>query len=208
LLDARLITAASRDRRVPEQYRALRTRIANADTSARVNVLLVTSAARGDGKTLTAANLALSMASEAHRRVCLVDANLRYPQLHRLFGLPDGPGLCDVLTGHATLDQALVTLEAHRLTILPAGQVPENAGELLGTSAMRRTMEELRSAFDRTLIDAPHLLALADVGILSPLIDKVLLVVRAGVTPKPAIHEAVSSVDAGKLLGVVLNEAV
>ncbi len=205
-LDPRLITASSAETRVAEQYRALRTRILHADPTSPVNVVMLTSAGRGEGKTLTAGNLGLTMAQEWQRRVCIVDADLRYPQMHRLFGLPDGPGLCDVLAGHAPLEDALVTLEEHDLTILPAGHVPAHPAELLGTSAMRRTIEALRHRFDRVVIDTAPAAPLADVSILAPLVDRVLIVVRAGRTTKPAIHEAVSAIDAGKLLGFVLNE--
>jgi capsular exopolysaccharide synthesis family protein len=206
-LDARLVTAASTDAAVAEQYRALRTRILNADPMSPINVVLVTSPGRGEGRTLTAGNLGLAMAQEWQRRICIVDADLRRPQMHRIFGLPDGPGLCDVLTGRATLEEALVTLEEHQITLLPAGNVPAHPAELLGTTAMRRTMETLRSQFDRVVVDAPAAAPLADVSILAPLVDRVLVVVRAGVTTKPAIHEALSSIDAAKLLGFVLNEA-
>jgi capsular exopolysaccharide synthesis family protein len=207
-LDARLITASSTDSAAAEQYRALRTRILNADPMSPVNVVMLTSAGRGEGKTLTAGNLGLAMAQEWQRRVCIVDADLRHPQMHRIFGLPDGPGLCDVLTGRATLEEALVTLEEHQVTLLPAGNVPAHPAELLGTTAMRRMLDTLRSQFDRVVVDSAPAAPLADVSILSPLVDRVLLVVRTGVTSKPAIHEAVSSIDPAKLLGFVLNEAV
>jgi capsular exopolysaccharide synthesis family protein len=206
-LDPRLVTAASTDAVAIEQYRALRTRIVHADPMTPVNVVLITSPGRGEGKTLTVGNLGLAMAQEWQRRICIMDADLRHPQMHRLFGLPDGPGLCDVLTGRATLEEALVTLEEHQVTILPAGNVPARPAELLGTGAMRRTLETLRTQFDRVLLDAAPATPLADVSILAPLVDRVLLVVRAGITTKPSIHEAVSSLDSAKLLGLVLNEA-
>jgi succinoglycan biosynthesis transport protein ExoP len=206
-LDARLITSSSTDSTVAEQYRALRTRILHADPVSPVNVVLLTSPGRGEGKTLTAGNLGLAMAQEWQRRICIVDADLRHPQIHRMFGLPDGPGLCDVLTGRASLEEALVTLEEHQVTLLPAGNVPAHPAELLGTTAMRRLMETLRTQFDRVLIDAAPATPLADVSILAPLVDRVLIVVRTGVTTKPSIHDAVASIDASKLLGFVLNEA-
>lgn len=207
-LDPHLVTSASPNDAVAEQYRGLRTRILHADTMAPVNVVLITSPGRNEGRTLTVGNLGLAMAQESQRRICIVDADLRHPQLQRAFGLPDGPGLCDVLTGRATLEEALVTLEEHNLTVLPAGHVPTHPAELLGTTAMRRTLETLRTQFDRIVIDAAPATPLADVSILAPLVDRVLLVVRAGVTTKPAIQDAVSSIDAAKLLGFVLNEAV
>jgi capsular exopolysaccharide synthesis family protein len=204
-LDRRLVAAGS-ESTAAEQYRALRTRILHADNGTAVNILLVTSPGRAEGKTITAGNLALTMAQEFQRRICLVDADLRHPQIQTLFGLPEGPGLSDVLAGRATLEQALVTIEDLRITLLPAGRAAHPA-ELLGTTAMRRTIDTLRTRFDRVVVDAPAAAPLADVGILTPLVDSVLLVVRSAVTSKPAIHDAVASIDAGKLLGVVLNDA-
>jgi capsular exopolysaccharide synthesis family protein len=172
-----------------------------------MNVLLITSPGRGEGKTLTAGNLALTMAQEFQQRVCLVDADMRQPHVHRLFGIAEGPGLSDVLGGRATLDEALIAIEEHRITVVPAGRAHEHPAELLGTLSMRRTLESLRAQFDRVVVDAPAATLLADVGILTPLVDSVLLVVRAGVTAKPAVHDAIAALDGSKLLGVVLNEA-
>jgi Mrp family chromosome partitioning ATPase len=112
-----------------------------------------------------------------------------------------------VLTGRVSLEEALVVLEEHHLSVLPAGTRSTHPAELFGTTMMRRTLEALRSRFDRIVIDSPAVNPLADVGILTPLVDSVVLIVRAGVTSKPAIHDAIAALDAGKLLGIVLNEA-
>ena len=190
-----------------EQYRALRTRLANGDHDAPINVILVTSPGRGEGKSLTAANLGLTMAQEVQRRICVVDADLRHSRLHSLFGLSEGPGLADVLAGRATLADALTDVEDRQITLLPAGRLPAHPTELLGSSAMQRTIEMLRSQFDRVIIDAPPAAPLADIAILTPLVDSVVLVVRADVTTKPAIQDAVETIGPAKLLGVVLNDA-
>jgi Mrp family chromosome partitioning ATPase len=195
-LDSRLIAALSANAAAAEQYRALRTRILHADTGRPTNVILLTSPARGDGRSLTAGNLSLTMAQELDRRVCLVDADLRHPLQHRLFGLPAAPGLADVLV-----------IPDYQITLLPAGLTAAHPAELLGTTVMRRVVDTLRTRFERIVIDAPPALPLADVGILTPLVDSVLLIVRAGVTPKPAIHDAVAAMDELKLLGMVLNDA-
>jgi capsular exopolysaccharide synthesis family protein len=207
-LSPSLIAAMSTSGVAAEQYRALRTRIVHRDTGAAANVVLITSPGRGDGKSLTAANLGLAMAQEYQQRVCVVDADFRSPQQHHLFGLDDAPGLSDVLTGQAAVEDALVTLEEHHISVLPAGTRSAHPAELFGTTTMRRTLEALRSRFDRIIIDAPAATPLADVGILTPLVDSVVLIVRAGVTSKPAIHDAIGAIDAGKLLGIVLNEAL
>src|SRR5205823_5814427 len=91
----------TRDAVAAEQYRALRTRVVHADNGAPVHMLLVTSPGRGEGKSITAANLALTMAQEYQQRICLVDANLRHPQVHRLFDISEAPGLADVAGGRA-----------------------------------------------------------------------------------------------------------
>ena len=203
-----LVTALAPDAAAAEQYRALRTRVVHADNGTPVHTLLVTSPGRGEGKSVTAANLALAMAQEYQQRICLVDANLRHPQLHRLFDMSEAPGLADILLGRASLEDSLVAIEEHHITVLPAGDPAAHPAELLGTVTMRRMLDSLRSQFDRVVIDAPAAAPLADIGILTPLVDSVMLVVRAGVTSKPAIHDAIAAVDQSKLLGVVLNEAL
>jgi len=203
-----LVAALAPDAVTAEQYRALRTRVVHADNGAPVHMLLVTSPGRGEGKSVTAANLALTMAQEYQQRICLVDANLRHPQLHRLFDIPEGPGLGDVLMGRASLEDAIVGIEALHISVLPAGDPAAHPAELLGTVTMRRLLETLRSQFDRVVIDAPAAAPLADVGILTPLVDSVMLVVRAGITAKPAIQDALAVIEQGKLLGAVLNEAL
>jgi len=206
-LSPSLIAAVSPSGIAGEQYRALRTRIVHRETGGPVNVVLITSPGRSDGKSLTVANLGLAMAQEYQQRICVVDADFRSPQQHRLFGLPDAPGLSDVLTGRVSLEDALVALEEHHISVLPAGTRSAHPAELFGTTTMRRTLEALRLRFDRIVIDAPAAAPLADVGILTPLVDSIVLIVRAGITSKPAIHDAIAAVDAGKLLGIVLNEA-
>ena len=207
VLDNRLVAAAAPDSLAGEQYRLLRTRLNRSEHSRNARTIIITSPNKGDGKSLTAANLALTMAQEFHQRVALVDADLRRPSVHSLFGIDDTPGLSDVLMGGATLDDSLVTVGDHRLTVLPAGMIPSHPAELLGSAAMRRVLDTLRGRFDRVLIDMPPVAPLADVAVASALADGVLMIVRAGVTPKPAIERALSGLDASKVLGLVLNDA-
>jgi protein-tyrosine kinase len=206
-LDPILVAALRPNTTTAEQYRALRTRVAHMDHGTAIDVILVTSPGRGEGKSLTAANLALTMAQDFQSRICIVDADLRHSRLHSLFGVTETPGLADVLMGQASLSDALIGFENQQITLLPAGHEAGHPAELLGSTAMRRTIQTLRSQFDRVIIDAPSVGPLADVGILAPLVDSVVLVVQAGVTIKPAIQEAVSTIGTGKLLGVVLNNS-
>ncbi len=208
--DARLhplVVAALRPHSTPaEQFRALRTRLAQMEDGHERRALIVTSGSQGDGKTLTAMNLALAMAQEHHRRVLLLDADLRGGTVHRLLGIPGRPGLSDVLLGTTALDQAMVAVPQLRLTVIPAGSAVDQPTELLGSAEMRRVLDVLRTQFDRIVLDTPPAAPLADVGVLTPMVDGVVLVVRAGWTPRPAIDRAIEDIEESKLLGLVLND--
>lgn len=206
-LDRRLVAAFAPQSLAAEQYRSLRTRIRNAEQGRTLRSIIVTSPNKGDGKSLTAANLALTMAQEFQQRVLLIDADLRRPSIARLFGIEDTPGLSDVLMGAAEAGDAIVTLAPHHLSVMPSGPVPSHPAELLGSTAMRRTLDTLRASFDRIIIDMPPVAPLADVSIASGMVDGLLMIVRAGVTPKPAIERALSGLDTSKVLGLVLNDA-
>jgi capsular exopolysaccharide synthesis family protein len=206
-IDSRLVAAVAPQSLAAEQYRLLRTRVTRAENGRPCRAIIITSPNKGDGKSLTAANLALTIAQDPQQRVLLFDADLRRPSIHHLFGISETPGLSDVLMGGATLDEALVTIPEHRLTVLPSGLIPTQPAELLGSQGMRRVLEALRSRFDRILIDMPPVAPLADVAIASTMADGVLMIVRAGVTPKPAIERALAGVEGAKVLGLVLNDA-
>ena len=179
-LDPALIAALAPGSATAEQYRTLRTRVAQSERGAAAAVILLTSPGSQEGKTLTATNL-------------------------ELLGVQDAPGLAEVLTGEATLADALVTIEQQQITVLPAGKLSARPAELLGSTAMRRTLQALRAQFDRIIVDAAAAFPLADVGILAPIVDSVVLVVQAAVTTKPAIQNAVSIIGSDRVLGVVLN---
>jgi capsular exopolysaccharide synthesis family protein len=202
-----LVTAIAPHSVAAEQYRTLRARISHREETMPIRTLMVTSPTAGEGKSLTVANLALTMAQEFQRRVVLVDADFRGCAVHSLFGLSPTPGLAELLNGEATLDEVLVHMPDYRLTIIPAGRTPQFPTELLGSTAMRRIVDTLRARFDRVLFDMPAVMPLADVGTLSPMADGVLMVVRAGLTQRPALDQALAVFDEQKVIGVVLNEA-
>jgi capsular exopolysaccharide synthesis family protein len=206
-LNPLLVAGLSPKSLAAEQYRALRTRIAHAEGSNALRTVLITSPQKGEGKSITAANLALTMAQELQRRVVIVEADLRKPSLQQLFGLPPGPGLAEYLAGAAEMKDVMKFLPDHNLTVIPAGTTPTNPAELLGSTAMRRMLDQLRTRYDRVLLDTPPVLPLADVAVLAPMVDGTLLVVRAGVTPKPAIENALRAFDSSRLIGIVLNES-
>ena len=205
-LDPVLVAAVAPLSPAAERYRALRTRLAQSENGQARRVVLVTSPGKHDGKTVTALNLALTMAQEFQRRVVIVDADLRQPSVHTLLGLPPGPGLVDVLTGTATLEEALVEIPEHHLTVLRAGRSFERPAEMLGSTPMRRLIDSLRNQFDRIVIDSAPA-AVSDPNAVAPLTDGMLLVVRASATTKPDIARAIGALGASNVLGMVLNES-
>lgn len=205
-LDPLLVAALQPLSAAGEQYRSLRSRISQAENGHAIRVIQLTSPGRHDGKTMTALNLALTMAQEFQQRVLVVDADLRQPRVHELLGLPPGPGLVDVLTGAATLEQALIEIPEYRLTVLRAGRAYERPAEMLGSAPMRRLVDTLRTHFDRIVVDSASA-AVADPGAVAAVVDRLLLVVRAGSTTRPAIARAMGALGASKLLGLVFNES-
>jgi protein-tyrosine kinase len=203
-----LVAAIDPHSEIAERYRSIRARISHREETMPLRTLMVTSPGVGDGKSITAGNLALTMAQEFQRRVVLVDADFRGSSVHALFGLDGAPGLSELLAGEATLEDVMVYLPDHRLTVIPAGRTPHFPTELLGSTAMRRAVDTLRGRFDRVLFDTPAVLPLADAGTFAPMADGVLIVVRAGVTPRPALDRAIAAFDEEKVVGVVLNDTI
>jgi capsular exopolysaccharide synthesis family protein len=201
-----LVAAINPHSAVAEQYRTVRSRISHREETMPIRTLVVTSPGPGDGKSITVANLALTMAQEYQRRVVLVDADFRGSSIHSLFGLAGAPGLAELLAGEATLDDVMVHLPDYRLTIIPAGRTPQFPTELLSSTLMRRVVDTLRSRFDKVLFDMPAVTPLADVATFAPMADGVVMVVRTGVTLRPALNDALTVFDEEKVLGLVLND--
>jgi capsular exopolysaccharide synthesis family protein len=145
------------------------------------------------------------MSQEFQHRVLLVEADLRRPSLAGLFGARRSPGLTDVLLGAATLDDALIQVPGQPLQLLPAGDGLARSTELLASSTMQQIVDTLRTRFDRIVFDTPPM-TLSDTHVLVRLADGVLIVVRSGVTPRPAVERALAGLDRRKLVGLVLNE--
>jgi succinoglycan biosynthesis transport protein ExoP len=200
-----LVAASDPESPAAEEYRLLRTRLESRDTGRRTQLLLITSPRVGEGKTTTSANLALTMSREFQNKVVLVEADLRRPTLAARFGIRSEPGLVEVLAGAANLDEALVTVPGHSLVLLPAGLAAPRSTELLASSLMQRVVDDLRRRFDRVILDTPPV-TLADTHVLARIADGLIIVVRAGVTTRPAVESALAGLDRQKLLGIVLNE--
>ncbi|MGH7515071.1 MAG: polysaccharide biosynthesis tyrosine autokinase [Gemmatimonadales bacterium] len=194
-----------------EAFRNLRTSLIWSDGGEALKTLVVTSAAPGEGKTLTAANLAVTLAYDG-LRVLLVDCDIRRPRVHGLFHLPRAPGLMELLTASSAPGAprlpAIRDTSVVGLSILPCGALPSNAANLLSGTRMKVLLQELREQYDIIVLDTPPVLATADAGIVASLTDGVLLVVRAGATDKNAAQRACQQLAnvGARVIGTVLND--
>ncbi len=190
-IDPHIVSAAAPKSAIAEQYRILRTNFLSLRLRSGPKVILLTSAVSGEGKSVTSANLALSLARQENLRVVLIDADMRKSSIPRWLGLADRhAGLSTVLERGGELDGSLVSLESPRLTVLPAGPIPEHPAELLESVAMKRVLATLKTQFDLIIVDAPPILPVADPSILAAQADGVLLVVRAGKTQRKTVLAA------------------
>ena len=190
-----------------EAYRTLRTNLIFSQAVQSLRTIVVTSAAPSEGKTTTAANLAVSFAQQG-MRVLIVDCDLRRARLHKMFGVPREPGLTECMLGQYEHDAVTRETAVPGLYVLASGQLPPNPSELLGGDRMRKTLQALSGAFDLVILDTPPLLAASDAAILSTLCDGVVLVVRAGVTEAEAGRQAMQQLASvgASVVGAVLND--
>jgi exopolysaccharide/PEP-CTERM locus tyrosine autokinase len=191
-----------------EQYKKLRAKILNLTAKNFLNTIMVTSPDMGDGKSITAMNLAATLAQKMDYTVLLIDADLRHPSILKLLGIKSNYGLSDYLVGKVDLPDILIKTGIGKLVIMPAGNATENSVELLSSEAMKRLVHEIKHRYkDRYIIfDAPPIIAVADTLPLSNYVDGVLLVIQAArTTPKTALH-AISQIKGSNILGVVFNK--
>lgn len=192
-----------------EEYRKLKEALVSMTKRERFdNLIAVTSATVGEGKSTTAVNLAASLAREFDHTVLLVDADLRRPSVHKLLGLGRRKGLSDCLQEGLDVGDLLVKTDVGRLSILPAGTPLANPAELFSSEAMRLLLEELKTRYsDRYIIlDTPPVLPFAETRSISGIVDGVLLVVREGQPTMGQIEDAIDALG-GKVLGIVYNAA-
>lgn len=174
------------------------------------NLILVSSALPGEGKTYTSLNLAISMAMEMDTTVLLVDSDVIKPSMTKLLGLEDRPGLIDVLVDPGiSLSDVIVSTDIPGLRVLPAGSKHLQSTELLASDQMLHISNELASRYsDRVvLFDAPPILATSEASVLASHVGQILLVVEAASTPQYSIKDAVSRLDKNKVIGTVLNKS-
>lgn len=190
-----------------EAYRSLRTNIQYSSFDKKYKTLVVTSANPGEGKTNVAGNLALVLA-QGESKVLLIDCDMRKPSIHKNFKISNTYGISDLLVGNKNLESVSNKFNDN-LFIVPAGKIPPNPAEMLASKAMEAFLEEMKNYFDYIVLDTPPLQAVTDAQVLSTKVDGSLIVVRAGVTKKDEVHNAVSIIKKvkGNIIGTVLNVA-
>jgi len=189
-----------------EAYRGIRTSLLFSSADRAPQVILVTSAGPGEGKTTCSANIAAALA-QAGSRVAVVDCDLRRPRIHQLFGRDRAVGTSNVLVANCTLAEAIQSTDIPGVDIIPSGPVPPNPSELLGSQHMADMLAALRERYERIIIDSPPISAVTDAVILSKIVDGVVLVVRAHQTNREVIKYALGQLQTmnAHILGAVLN---
>jgi capsular exopolysaccharide synthesis family protein len=200
----RLVSASSVDPSLVEQFRRLAATLHHAQTTNNLKVIMVTSAAPGDGKTITSMNLALVLSGSYGRRVLLIDADLRRPSIQALSQVPDGPGLSDALKANVEQKLSVCPL-TENLVLLPAGHAEPDPMSGLTSTRMKRILEEAAETFDWVIVDAPPIGPVTDASLLAERVDAMVLVVRAGRTPYQAVQKALDVLGRERILGIVLN---
>lgn len=191
---------------ISEQYRTIRTNIQFASADGELRSFMVTSASPGEGKSTTAANLAIVFAQQG-KRVLLVDSDLRKPTMHYTFRVTNTVGLTNVLTRQASLVEAVQATDVEKLDLLSSGPIPPNPAELLSSRMMEQMLAEAYKQYDLVVFDSPPVLAVTDAQVLANQCQGTVLVVKSGVTELENALKAKELLQAAKakLLGAVLN---
>jgi protein-tyrosine kinase len=191
-------------------YKILRTRILKRMEAQKWHSVAVTSAEPGDGKTLTAINMAMALAQEPGTSVFLVDLDLQRPSVARYLGMNHGPGLSQYLAGEASMEQVIYDIGVERLSVLPNTQALHGSSELLASARMTELVRFLEAESPRRIIvyDMPPALVGDDVMAFSNYVDSVLLVISEGKTTRAAVENARGVLTDMNLIGVVLNRSV
>jgi protein-tyrosine kinase len=189
-----------------EQFRSLAATLLGAQREQPLKSVIVTSASRRDGKSLVAINLALTLSESYRRRVLLVDADLRRPSLHKVFGAPHARGLSDALEAGADVPTPLVQI-TDTLTLLAAGEPQQDPLGGLSSARMHGIIADAVARFDWVIVDTPPVGVLADGRLVCEMVDGAILIVMAGVTRFPDLEAAIDTIGRERVLGIVLNGA-
>lgn len=188
-----------------ESYRTLRTNIQYSSFDKPVKSIVVTSSEPGEGKSTTAANLAISFAKDG-KRVIIIDCDLRKPVVHKEFGISNSVGLSEFLIGKVEFNKVVYKHESG-LHVMPSGTIPPNPAEMVASKAMEHLLNQLEDKYDYIILDAPPVNAVADPKILSTKVDGTILVVKYGYAKKEGVIEASKNLKVvnANIIGVVFN---
>ncbi len=207
LTDKRLIISQLNPKSpIAEAYVRLRTNIELSAVDRPIQVIMLTSANPGEGKSTTVSNLAVVFA-QADKKTLVIDADLRKPTIHHFFKVSNRSGLTNVLTKQISVQGAVRDTSLENLQVLTSGPIPPNPSELLSSQRMKALIEELREAYDVIIIDTPPSLAVSDSQIISTLSDGALMVLNSGSVKREMVIKAKANLEHAKarILGVVLN---
>lgn len=201
-----IITVTNPRSPISESYRALRTNIEFSSIDEQLQVLMVSSAGPGEGKSTTITNLAVTFA-QSEKRVVLIDADLRKPTAHHTFSISNRYGLSSVISQQCSLEEAIQMSDIPNLDVITSGAIPPNPAEMMNSKRMTLIIEKLRQMYDIILIDTPPLLAVTDAQIVATKSDGVILVVDQGKVKREIASKAVKNLESvnARILGVVLN---
>src|SRR3989338_6378043 len=207
-VDARIVTYFDPKALITEQYKILRTNVLSVNRGNPPKVIAITSSIHSEGKTITALNLAMTMAQSTQKpKVLLIDADLRRGRVSKYLGIKQKTGLSEVLQGSAQISDALFHIDIENLTFMSCGGVPENPAELLASHNMKQFLAAVRLKFDHIIIDAPPVISITDAGILGAQADGVILIIQAGRTQRGIVKRATELLHQAhaKVLGHVLT---
>lgn len=207
-VDPRIITYFDPKALITEQYKILRTNVLSLNKAKPPKVIAITSAVHAEGKTVTALNLAMTLAQSTQKpKVLLIDGDLRRGRMTRYLGVDHEVGLSDVLSGKESAEEALFHIDIDNLTFMSSGSVPENPAELLASHKMRQFLSQMRTQFDHIFIDTPPIVSVTDSGILGSQSDGVIMVIQAGRTQRGVVKRATELLHQThtKILGHVLT---
>ena len=190
-----------------EAFRLLGVRLRDMRRVRPVKKVLITSTIPQEGKSMVAANLACALAQSSQQRTLLLEGDLRRPSLSQMFGIGRNPGLSEWLQGQGSLTSSIYHLEGSGFWILPSGNAPSDALELLQSGRLSALMDQLTAWFDWIVIDSPPVLPLADTSVWMRSADGILLIARQGTTEKRQLTKGLEAVDPKKLIGAVLNSS-
>jgi capsular exopolysaccharide synthesis family protein len=203
--ESRLVSLSNTDAPAREAFHMLAVRLNNLKRTRELKSLLITSTVPGEGKSLVAANLAISLGGGERDRVLLLDGDLRRPSQSQLFGFAKVPGLINYLQGERSLTACLYHLPEAGIWLLPAGDNANGSAELIQSQQLPKLMDTLSQWFDWIVIDSPPVLPVVDTSVWARLADGILLVARHGTTKKRTLQKGLEALDPSKLIGALLN---